>query len=88
MKTTKLQLNSEEIEQLVERYCENKKVLRLSDRYFTAFEPRHGLADGEVLTLAAIGRRLGVCRERARQMVGRVKEELDILESVKGLVIL
>jgi len=54
----------------------NRELPRLSPRQLEVFKLRYALADGTAHTLASIGQRLGISRERARQLEKQALEKL------------
>ena len=68
------QINREELSRRLEA-----KLLLLSEREREALTMRFGLEPGtEVATLDVIGQRLGVCRERSRQIVNNATKKLRL----------
>jgi DNA-directed RNA polymerase sigma subunit (sigma70/sigma32) len=68
-------------EELVEEYLSKKDLLKLKPRYLDIFEFRHGLFDGFPHSLAESGKKFGISGTRIRQLVARVKDELDLISS-------
>jgi len=63
-----------------------KALDELPDRERSVLELRYGLAgDGEPMSLEAIGRHLGITRERVRQIEANALETLSMLREVAGL---
>lgn len=66
-------------EELVEEYLSKKNFLNLKSRYLEMFEFRHGLFDGSSHSLAESGKKFGISGTRIRQLIARVKYELDLI---------
>ena len=64
-------------EELRKKYAVAKYTLNLRPRYFELFEFRHGWTDGKIHTLKECGERFGISPERARQIEGRMLDELE-----------
>ncbi len=62
-----------------------KELPQLSPRQFEVFQLRYGLEDGEAHTLASIGEKLGISRERARQLEKQAIEKLRRSEELQHL---
>ncbi|MDH3217454.1 MAG: sigma-70 family RNA polymerase sigma factor [Candidatus Krumholzibacteria bacterium] len=67
------QLENEEISNYMEKY--------LSDRELEILRARYGLEDGKPRTLAETGKRIGVSRERIRQIEKRALQKLKLMLS-------
>lgn len=68
-------------EELVQKYLSKKGLLKLGLRYFEIFEFSYGLFDGLPHSQTESGKRFGISGTRIRQLVGRVKYELDLISS-------
>ena len=66
----------EQIERMLEHERLNRLLGRLSEREETVLRIRYGFDDGDPHSLAATGERLGVSRERIRQIEKRALEKL------------
>ena len=76
----------EEVEINLRQETLRKALDELPDRECTVLELRYGLAgDGEPMSLEAIGRHLGITRERVRQIEANALETLSLLREVAGL---
>jgi RNA polymerase primary sigma factor len=76
----------EEVEISLRQETLRKALDELPDRERTVLELRYGLAgDGEPRSLEAIGRTLGLTRERVRQIEANALETLSMLREVAGL---
>jgi RNA polymerase primary sigma factor len=76
----------EEVEVSLRQETLRKALDILPDRERTVLELRYGLAgDGEPMSLEAIGRTLGLTRERVRQIEANALETLSMLREVAGL---
>jgi RNA polymerase primary sigma factor len=76
----------EEVEVSLRQETLRKALDELPDRERSVLELRYGLAgDGEPMSLEAIGRRLGITRERVRQIEANALETLSLLREVAGL---
>ena len=76
----------EEVEISLRQETLRKALDELPDRERTVLELRYGLAgDGEPMSLEAIGRTLGLTRERVRQIEANALETLSMLREVAGL---
>ena len=64
------------VDQLLERERMNRLLVRLSPREELVLRIRYGFEDGEARSLADVGGRLGVSRERIRQIERRALERL------------
>jgi len=62
-----------------------KELPQLSPRQYEVFQLRYGLEDGEAHTLASIGKKLGISRERARQLEKQGIEKLRRSEELQRL---
>lgn len=62
-----------------------KELPQLSPRQFEVFQLRYGLEDGEAHTLASIGKKLNISRERARQLEKQAIEKLRRSEELQKL---
>lgn len=62
-----------------------RELPRLSPRQHEVFRLRYGLEDGTAYTLAAIGKKLGISRERARQLEKQAVEKLRRSEPLQQL---
>jgi RNA polymerase sigma factor (sigma-70 family) len=67
---------TEGIDQDVLQEALGRVLCRLPDREREILEWRFGLRDDEELTLAAIGKRMGISRERVRQLEKRALTQL------------
>ncbi len=54
----------------------NSEFEHLSPRYYKLLELRYGLKDGETMTLDEVGQKLGVTRERIRQIESSALDSL------------
>jgi RNA polymerase primary sigma factor len=76
----------EEVEISLRQETLRKALDELPERERTVLELRYGLAgDGEPMSLEAIGRTLGLTRERVRQIEANALETLSMLREVAGL---
>jgi RNA polymerase primary sigma factor len=76
----------EEVEVSLRQETLRKALDELPARDRTVLELRYGLAgDGEPMSLEAIGRELGITRERVRQIEATALETLSMLREVAGL---
>jgi RNA polymerase primary sigma factor len=76
----------EEVEISLRQETLRKALDELPDRERTVLELRYGLAgDDEPMSLEAIGRTLGLTRERVRQIEANALETLSMLREVAGL---
>ena len=76
----------EEVEINLRQETLRKALDELPDRERMVLDLRYGLAgDGEPMSLEAIGRRLGITRERVRQIEANALETLSLLREVAGL---
>jgi RNA polymerase primary sigma factor len=76
----------EEVEVSLRQETLRKALDELPERDRTVLELRYGLAgDGEPMSLEAIGRELGITRERVRQIEAAALEALSMLREVAGL---
>ena len=76
----------EEVEVSLRQETLRKALDELPDRERSVLELRYGLAgDGEPMSLEAIGRHLGITRERVRQIEANALETLSMLREVAGL---
>jgi RNA polymerase primary sigma factor len=76
----------EEVEVSLRQETLRKALDELPDRERTVLELRYGLVgDGEPMSLEAIGRTLGLTRERVRQIEANALETLSMLREVAGL---
>ena len=76
----------EEVEVSLRQETLRKALDELPDRERSVLELRYGLAgDGEPMSLEAIGRQLGITRERVRQIEANALETLSMLREVAGL---
>jgi RNA polymerase primary sigma factor len=76
----------EEVEVSLRQETLRKALDDLPERERTVLELRYGLAgDGEPMSLEAIGRHLGITRERVRQIEANALETLSMLREVAGL---
>ena len=76
----------EEVEVSLRQETLRRALDELPDRERTVLELRYGLAgDGEPMSLEAIGRHLGITRERVRQIEANALETLSLLREVAGL---
>jgi len=76
----------EEVEVSLRQETLRKALDELPERERSVLELRYGLAgDGEPMSLEAIGRRLGITRERVRQIEANALETLSMLREVAGL---
>ena len=76
----------EEVEINLRQETLRKALDELPDRERMVLELRYGLAgDGEPMSLEAIGRHLGITRERVRQIEANALETLSLLREVAGL---
>jgi DNA-directed RNA polymerase sigma subunit (sigma70/sigma32) len=77
---TELAEPPENLEAQVDRLLEHERLTRLlgrlTEREETVMRIRYGFDDGEAHSLAATGERLGVSRERIRQIEKRALEKL------------
>ena len=67
------QLENEHVADMISKY--------LSDREQEILKIRYGLDDGEPQTLAEAGKRMGVSRERIRQIEKRALQKLNLMLS-------
>ena len=65
-------------------YKKFKGDLKLTPHYFTVFEYRYGLTDGEMHSYAATGKAFGVSGTRINQLIARVMYETEKLEYTSG----
>ncbi|HEY7693579.1 MAG TPA: sigma-70 family RNA polymerase sigma factor [Gaiellaceae bacterium] len=76
----------EEVEVSLRQETLRKALDELPERERSVLELRYGLvADGEPMSLEAIGRELGITRERVRQIEANALETLSMLREVAGL---
>jgi RNA polymerase primary sigma factor len=76
----------EEVEISLRQETLRKALDELPERERSVLELRYGLAgDGEPMSLEAIGRTLGLTRERVRQIEANALETLSMLREVAGL---
>jgi RNA polymerase primary sigma factor len=76
----------EEVEVSLRQETLRKALDELPERERSVLELRYGLAgDGEPMSLEAIGRTLGLTRERVRQIEANALETLSMLREVAGL---
>jgi RNA polymerase primary sigma factor len=76
----------EEVEVSLRHETLRKALDELPERERTVLELRYGLVgDGEPMSLEAIGRELGITRERVRQIEATALETLSMLREVAGL---
>jgi RNA polymerase primary sigma factor len=76
----------EEVEVSLRQETLRKALDELPDRERSVLELRYGLVgDGEPMSLEAIGRTLGLTRERVRQIEANALETLSMLREVAGL---
>jgi RNA polymerase primary sigma factor len=76
----------EEVEVSLRQETLRKALDELPERERTVLELRYGLVgDGEPMSLEAIGRELGITRERVRQIEATALETLSMLREVAGL---
>jgi RNA polymerase primary sigma factor len=76
----------EEVEVSLRQETLRKALDELPERDRSVLELRYGLAgDGEPMSLEAIGRHLGITRERVRQIEANALETLSMLREVAGL---
>ncbi len=78
----------EMIDRLLEHERLNRLLGRLSPREETVLRIRYGFEDGEARSLADVGERLGVSRERIRQIerraLERLKKWIEVTEEGQG----
>jgi RNA polymerase primary sigma factor len=76
----------EEVEVSLRQETLRKALDELPERERSVLELRYGLVgDGEPMSLEAIGRELGITRERVRQIEATALETLSMLREVAGL---
>jgi RNA polymerase primary sigma factor len=76
----------EEVEVSLRQETLREALDELPERERSVLELRYGLvADGEPMSLEAIGRELGITRERVRQIEANALETLSMLREVAGL---
>ena len=78
-------LTEQQVEQLLESERLNRLLGRLSEREDLVLRIRYGFDDGSPHSLAATGERLGVSRERIRQIekasLEKLKHFIELAES-------
>jgi RNA polymerase primary sigma factor len=75
----------EEVEVSLRQETLRKALDELPERERSVLELRYGLTGGDPLSLEAIGRELGLTRERVRQIEANALETLSMLREVAGL---
>jgi RNA polymerase primary sigma factor len=75
----------EEVEVSLRQETLRKALDELPERERLVLELRYGLTGGDPMSLEAIGRRLGITRERVRQIEAGALETLSMLREVAGL---
>ena len=78
-------LPDEEVELSLRRHALQQALDALSERERQVLILRYGLDDGEAKTLAEIGRRLGLTRERIRQIQVEAQAQLNGLSELHAL---
>jgi RNA polymerase primary sigma factor len=75
----------EEVEVSLTQETLRKALDELPERERSVLELRYGLTGGDPMSLEAIGRQLGITRERVRQIEADALETLSMLREVAGL---
>ena len=75
----------EEVELSLTESTLHKALERLPEREHTVLELRYGLGKEEPQSLEEIGRRLGITRERVRQIEATALERLAVSREIEGL---
>ena len=75
----------EEVEVSLTQETLRKALDELPERERSVLELRYGLTGGDPMSLEAIGRQLGLTRERVRQIEADALETLSMLREVAGL---
>jgi RNA polymerase primary sigma factor len=75
----------EEVEVSLRQETLRKALDELPERERSVLELRYGLTGGEPMSLEAIGRQIGITRERVRQIEASALETLSMLREVAGL---
>jgi len=75
----------EEVEISLRQETLRKALDELPERERLVLELRYGLTGGDPMSLEAIGRQLGITRERVRQIEADALETLSMLREVAGL---